>query len=319
MKAALLISILTVGVFGQQRSLPPFVVPDDVTTRKVDIMSEGARMSGEVFCSKALSGKKLPTILMSHGWGGTVAGLRRDASEFAQAGYLVIAFDYRGWGASDSRVILVDRAPMEAGSHRFRAEVQAVREVVDPLDMSADILNAIHWAVGDPQCDMRRIGLWGSSFSGGLVVYAAEHDPRVKALHSQVPALDGRWVVSTADDRALTYVESTRRARGEIGYPAPGEKVIGNLVGAPIRSRFVGYYPVEEVDKAPQCAMQFLIAEKEELFDNKEHGIAAYQRAKGPKNLVIVPGITHYGIYYEAREQAHRLAQEWFDKNLKAR
>src|SRR5216684_2911976 len=28
------------------------------------------------------------------------------------------------------------------------------------------------------------------------------------------------------------------------------------------------YYPVEEVDKAPQCAMQFVIAEKEELFDN---------------------------------------------------
>jgi pimeloyl-ACP methyl ester carboxylesterase len=182
---------------------------------------------------------------------------------------LVLAFDYRGWGASDSRVVLVDRAPMDAGNHRFKAEVQAVREVVDPLDMSADILNAIHWVVGDPQCDTHRIGLWGSSFSGGLVVYAAEHDPRVKALHSQVPALDGRWVVSTAENRALTYEESTRRARGEIGYPAPREKVIGNLIGAPIRSRFVAYYPVEEVDKAPQCAMQFLIAEKEELFDNK--------------------------------------------------
>ena len=320
MKPALLISLLTIGaVFGQQRPAPPFVVPDDVTTRKVDIMSEGTRMSGEVFCSKALSGKRLPTIIMSHGWGGTVAGLRRDASEFAQAGYLVLAFDYRGWGASDSRVVLVDRAPMDAGNHRFKAEVQAVREVVDPLDMSADILNAIHWVVGDPQCDTHRIGLWGSSFSGGLVVYAAEHDPRVKALHSQVPALDGRWVVSTAENRALTYEESTRRARGEIGYPAPREKVIGNLIGAPIRSRFVAYYPVEEVDKAPQCAMQFLVAEKEELFDNKEQGIAAYQRAKGPKNLVTIPGITHYGIYYEAREQAHRLAQDWFDKNLKAR
>ena len=35
--------------------------------------------------------------------------------------------------------------------------------------------------------------MWGSSFSGGLVVYAAEHDRRVKALHSQVPALDGRY------------------------------------------------------------------------------------------------------------------------------
>jgi dienelactone hydrolase len=186
------------------------------------------------------------------------------------------------------------------------------------MDMGADILNALHWVQGEPQCDTSRIGLWGSSFSGGLVVYAAEHDPRVKALHSQVPALDGRWVSASEQNRKLTNEESTKRARGEIGYPAPRAKTIGNLIGAPIRSRFVTYYPVEEVDKAPQCAMQFVVAEKEELFDNKDHGVLAYQRAKGPKNLVTVPNITHYGIYYEAWDQAHKLALEWFDKYLKA-
>ncbi len=48
--------------------------------------------------------------------------------------------------------------------------------------------------------------------------------------------------------------------------------------------------------------MQFVIAEKEELFDNitKIRGVLAYQRAKGPKNLVAVQKIIHYGIYYEA-------------------
>jgi hypothetical protein len=51
----------------------------------------------------------------------------------------VLTFDYRGWGASDSRLILVDGA------------LQPVREVVDPLDMAADILNAIHWMVGEPE------------------------------------------------------------------------------------------------------------------------------------------------------------------------
>jgi dienelactone hydrolase len=230
-----------------------------------------------------------------------------------------MAFDYRGWGSSDSRVILTSPAPAANPTRRYTAEVQEVREAVDPMDMGADILNALHWVQGEPQCDTARIGLWGSSFSGGLVVYAAEHDPRVKALHSQVPALDGRWVVATEQERKSTYDESTRRARGEIGYPAPRAKTIGNLIGAPIRSRFVEYHPVEEVDKASQCAMQFVIAEKEELFDNKDHGVLAYQRAKGPKNLVTVPKITHYGIYYEAWDQSHKLAQEWFDKHLKAR
>ncbi len=320
MKPVLLITLLAAAcAFGQQRQAVPFVLPDDVAMRKVDIMSEGTRLGGEVYSLKPAAEKKLPTIIMSHGWGGTVAGLRRDAAAFAQSGYLVIAFDYRGWGASDSRVILSGRAPADSGTHRYSAEVQEVREVVDPMDMGADILNALHWAQAEPQCDTSRIGLWGSSFSGGLVVYAAEHDPRVKALHSQVPALDGRWVVASEQDRKTTYDESTRRARGEIGYPAPRAKLIGNLIGAPMRSRFVTYYPVEELDKAPQCAMQFLVAEKEELFDNKDHGVLAYQRAKGPKNLVTVSKITHYGIYYEAWDQAHKLALEWFDKYLKGR
>jgi len=32
---------------------------------------------------------------------------------------------------------------------------------------------------------------------------------------------------------------------------------------------------------------------------------------------VIIPGITHYGIYTTAREQAVKLAIEWFDQYLK--
>ena len=43
-----------------------------------------------------------------------------------------------------------------------------------------------------------------------------------------------------------------------------------------------------------------------------------YERAKGPKKLVTIPGITHYGIYTTARVEATRLAIEWFDNYLKA-
>ena len=158
-------------------SFQPAPIPPDVDTRKVDIYSAGTRMSGTVFVSKsAPAGEKLPTIVMAHGWGGVAALLRPEAVAFAQAGYLVLTFDYRGWGASDSRVILTRPAPPNPPNHKFTAEVQEVREVVDPLDMADDWLAAINWVVGEPQCDANRIGLWGSSFSGGLVVWAAEHD-----------------------------------------------------------------------------------------------------------------------------------------------
>ena len=63
--------------------------------------------------------------------------------------------------------------------------------------------------------------------------------------------------------------------------------------------------------------MLFILAEKEEYFNNKDHGLKAFGRAKGPKKLVTIPGITHYGIYNQARPQAQKLAIAWFDEHLK--
>ena len=103
-------------------------------------------------------------------------------------------------------------------------------------------------------------------------------------------------------------------ARGGLGYAPPGARVIGNLRGAPVRSRFLLFTPVDDVEKAPACAMQFVLAEKEELFDNRDHVLKAYPHVKGPKNLAIVPNITHYGIHTTARDRAHKLALDWFDK-----
>jgi len=42
-----------------------------------------------------------------------------------------------------------------------------------------------------------------------------------------------------------------------------------------------------------------------------------HERATGPKKLITIPSITHYGIYNEAREQAKKEAIAWFDEHLK--
>src|SRR5262249_59451614 len=111
--------------------------------------------------------------------------------------------------------------------------------------------------------------------------------------------------------------EATKRARGEIGYPPPGAVTVGSLRGAPIREHLMNFAPVEEADKAPNCAMLFIIAGREELFDNRDHGIKAHERAKGPKKLITIPNITHYGIYNEASEQAQKDEMAWFHGNMK--
>src|SRR5579864_6868111 len=172
LQAVLALTSVAVAQNSLSQSAP---MPSDIAMRTVDIYSEGTRMAADVFVAKANAAKRLPTIVMAHGWGGNKNALRPEAVAFAQAGYFVVAFDYRGWGESDSRVILTAKhEPTERQNNRFTAEVQEVREVVEPLDMVIDWLNAINWAVGDPQCDPDHLGLWGSSLSGGLVVSAAE-------------------------------------------------------------------------------------------------------------------------------------------------
>jgi uncharacterized protein len=274
-------------------------------------------MKAEIFAPAKPAADKLPTIVMAHGWGGVAANLRPDAVVFARAGYLVVTFDYRGWGASDSRVVLTQPQAPRTSDRRSTAEVLEVREVVDPIDQTTDLANAVSWVYAEPQCDRERIGLWGSSYSGGHVVYVAARDPRVRATVSQVPAFDSRMVVLADDQREKTFAEAAARTHGELGYPPPGARVIGNLRGAPLPEKLMQYAPVEDAARAERCAMLFVLAENEELFDNNDHGIKAHARAKGPKKLVIVPKIKHYGIYMEARKQAQQLAIEWFDAHLK--
>ena len=288
-----------------------------VEERNAVIVSEGVNLHATLYYPESAK-PPLPTIVMSHGWGGTAAMLRPQAADFAQAGYLVIAFDYRGWGESGARMIRA--TPASAGNSidgRVSGEMRELREVVDPLDQALDIQNVIHWAMGEPAVDKTRLGLWGTSFSGGLIVYVAARDARVRALVSQVGYMG--QPIASAPPAALerSYGDATRRARGELDYPPPGAREVGNLRGAPLREKFLLYAPVDDAAKVKNCAMLFIAAENEELFDNRQHPQLAYERANEPKRYVVIPGIAHYGIYGEAREQATRLAIDWFDQYLK--
>src|SRR5215813_171890 len=108
-----------------------FKAPDNIDFRTVNIISEGVRLSAELFSLKSLAGKPLPTIIQAHGWGGVAANFRLDALALANAGYLVIDFDYRGWGQSDGRIVLTaapEKPPEKKDGRRFTAQVEELRE-----------------------------------------------------------------------------------------------------------------------------------------------------------------------------------------------
>ncbi|MBL8556784.1 MAG: alpha/beta fold hydrolase [Phenylobacterium sp.] len=294
-----------------------YQAPDDVAFRSVSILSEGVRLHGEMFTPKARVGQRLPTIVMAHGWGGTASGFRADAVQLARAGYQVLTFDYRGWGESDSRVILTRPQPTLPPGRRFTAEVEAVRGYVDPSEQTQDWFNVLDWAAADPGVDPDRIGIRGSSFSGGIVVYVAARDERVKALVSQVGSVPSSPPPGAPNPTAAgARAQAARMARGEVGYPEPGAQVVGALIGAPIGDKFLRWTPGDDAQDV-RAASLFIIAEKEELFDNRPNAILASTRVKGPVKLVTLPGIAHYGVYGEKREEAVNLAIQWFDQYLK--
>ena len=86
---------------------------------------------------------------------------------------------------------------------------------------------------------------------------------------------------------------------------------------APITEHFLRYSPAQVLGLAPECAIQIVLAGKEELFDTRPV-IAAYDSFAGSKkNLVIIPDVGHYDLYTKVRHQARQLSLAWFDKYLK--
>ena len=297
-----------------QDTAKPEVAAFKIESRHVDIWSDGTRLSGDLWSPRGLqSADKLPAVILCHGWGGVRSHFNQAyAPEFVTAGYVVLTFDYRGWGDSDSRLVIKEKMPEPDEGGMITVRAQAIRELVDPLDQTEDIINCINFLSGEPGVDPDRIGLWGTSFGGGHVVYVATLDKRVKCIVSQVPAMDGGWVNLFYQPSKL----ATQRARGEID-PVPQDiNKIGRLNGTPFLSRIAKYHPVEFANHL-KIPIFIIVAEKEELMDNKLHGERVYNIVKGivPAKYEVFSG-THFEIYGKGRKQAIKMAITWFAKHL---
>src|SRR5689334_2086666 len=111
-----------------------------------------------------------PCVVMAHGFGGTRdAGLLPFAEAFAEAGLDVLLFDYCCFGDSTGEP----------------------RQFAWPARHREDYRAAVECARGLGGVDPDRIVLWGTSWSGGHVVYVAADDPRIAAVICQTPDLDG--------------------------------------------------------------------------------------------------------------------------------
>src|SRR5229473_6903796 len=76
-------------------------------------------------------------------------------------------------------------------NRNFGASGGEPRQEIDPVQQVRDYRHAITWARMQPEVDRERIGVWGSSYSGGHVLAVGAIDRRVKCVVSQVPLISG--------------------------------------------------------------------------------------------------------------------------------
>jgi pimeloyl-ACP methyl ester carboxylesterase len=111
-----------------------------------------------------------PIVVMAHGFSATrELRLPAFAERFCAAGFGVLLFDYRYFGASGGEP----------------------RQVLDIGAQQADYHAAIDYARKLPWAAPQRIALFGSSFSGGHVIAVAAQDGNIAAVVSQCPFQDG--------------------------------------------------------------------------------------------------------------------------------
>ncbi|NWG46565.1 MAG: alpha/beta fold hydrolase [Alphaproteobacteria bacterium] len=290
----------------------------DPAHRPVTIWSEGSRLSGDLWLPPELEqGERAPAILLTHGWGGVKAHLNRAyAPQMAAEGFVVLTFDYRGWGESDGRIVAVsrDRLPEPGPDGTMTLAVREVREVVDPVAQIEDITNAIAYLAYDPSVDPERIGIWGSSYSGGHVITMAALDDRISAVVSQVGQQGGEWPEEAGP---LAAERAAQRARGEVGMVPPAEDAAPGLRGLPEWSRMVRYKPLALAGFVDVPTL-IIDAADEELFDRRKNGEALHAalKARGVETAYeVFPG-RHYDIYSNQLGPARAAAIAWFKKHL---
>jgi dienelactone hydrolase len=286
-----------------------------VERRAINIWSDGTRMSGDLWLPEGYGdGTKRPAILLTHGWGGTRSHLNGSyAPKFARAGFVVLTFDYRGWADSDSRLVIIGDQPASEAEGMVTVSARAIREVVDPLDQVRDISSALDYLSGEEGVDGERIGIWGTSYSGGHVIYIGARDDRVAAIVSQVGYQGIGW---TPERERFARQRAIDKARGVIDPIPQGIDTVPNLLGTPDLGKMLGYRPIESADRI-RVPTLVIDVDAEELFSRMANGHAVYEivRKEAVAEYKTYSG-KHYDIYSRHYSAASSLALDWFKQYL---
>jgi uncharacterized protein len=267
----------------------------------------------------------LPAVVMGAGLGALKEWLDPFAEVFTSAGLAVVTWDQRGFGRSDG----------------------TVRQEGDPFAYVRDWRQALAYAAGLPEIDTDRIGIWGTSYAGGVAMIVAAIDRLVRCVVCQVPMVSGyALVTSVAPPDALRElaVQIDEDRAGRLAGEAP--RTIPQIPEKPGDEAFTTddetrdwinamrtqtpWWRNELTLRTADNTLEFdaspyaprispkpllVIVASEDPLTPPDVTIAAYEAAGQPKRLVELPD-DHYGPYQQHFKTASAEARDWFREHL---
>ena len=198
-------------------------LPAGITTKQITFyVAGGTSLYGKMFDPKGFTATgKYPAVVVGHGINALSIGIEKFAARFAERGLVAMAIDYQSYGFSSSGsddLRLLDPDTTSDASTVTEKQVRLLlkRTNLNNVHEVEDFRAAVSYLQGEPGVDPDRIGIWGSSNGGSVVVATAGADARVRAVVAQVyaPPAQPRAVAipAAAVDDAITRV---RTGQGE--------------------------------------------------------------------------------------------------------
>jgi fermentation-respiration switch protein FrsA (DUF1100 family) len=266
-------------------------------------------------------------VVMAHGIAAVKEmWLDRYAEVFCEAALHVLAYDHRNLGESDG----------------------LPRQEIDPWAQIRDYRDAITFVETLAGVDPKRIGIWGSSYSGGHVLVVGAFDRRVRCVASQVPVISvrenlRRYVRPDVLAATRELFDSDRRARfagaSPVMFPvvdrdpftpsllptadsfkwftetaaarAPNWRNTVTLRSVELAGEYEPGLYIQYVSPTPLL----MIVDTADQLAPADLALAAYERALQPKHLVLLNG-GHFGAYVEDFPASSAAARDWFAKYL---
>jgi len=278
----------------------------------IRIPSAGEQLAAYLYRPEPTEGD-VPCVVMAHGFSGTRDdGLPPYAEAFRDAGFAVILFDYRHFGASTGEP----------------------RQLLDINRQTDDYRAVVAYARRLDGVDPARIVAWGTSFSGGHVLALAATDPDLAAVIAQAPFTDGiptlalmplknvvlatysglrdqigawlgrsPYLIPAVGDPGTFAAMTAPEAKPGFEALVPPNSLRRNEVSARIAVRLALYRPAL---KAPQLKMPLLVCVcDKDATTPPAPAIKAAERA--PRGEVLRYPYGHFDMYNDPKARADQI------------